>query len=72
MSDYQHRKGRIEDNALAALIHDPLYRQRVEKNSKGKGSYRRKDKHGKKGNWEANDKQLCLSLAFPYTQQKAA
>ncbi len=72
MSDYRHRKGIIQDNVLAALIHDPLYRQRVEKYTKGKGSYRRKDKHNKKGSWEANDKQPCLSLAFHCNQQKAA
>lgn len=57
MSGYQHTKGKINDNALEALLHDPLFRQRVEKNKKGKGSYLRKAKHGKKGNWEASGKQ---------------
>lgn len=47
MSHYQHRKGIINDNALEALLHDPLYRQRIERNQKGKGSYRRKEKHAK-------------------------
>lgn len=42
MSRYQHTKGQINDNALEALLHDPLFRQRVEKNKKGKGSYLRK------------------------------
>lgn len=56
MSRYQHQKGQIRDNALEALLHDPLFRQRVEVNLKGKGSYRRKDKHGKKGGWEASGK----------------
>ncbi|MCE9870716.1 alternative ribosome-rescue factor A [Hafnia alvei] len=50
---YQHTKGVIADNAIQALLHDPLFKQRVEKNSKGKGSYNRKAKHGKKGSWEA-------------------
>ena len=45
MSRYQHTKGQIKDNAIEALLHDPLFRQRVEKNKKGKGSYQRKDKH---------------------------
>ncbi|MBG5951566.1 MULTISPECIES: alternative ribosome-rescue factor A [Proteus] len=66
-SKYQHQKGVIKDNALAALVHDPLFRQRVEKNKKGKGSYMRKAKHGKKGNWEASDNKRffqLLSLAF--------
>lgn len=42
MSRYQHTKGQIKDNAIEALLHDPLFRQRVEKNKKGKGSYLRK------------------------------
>ncbi len=42
MSRYQHTKGQIKDNAIEALLHDPLFRQRVEKNKKGKGSYMRK------------------------------
>ena len=37
MSRYQHTKGQIKDNAIEALLHDPLFRQRVEKNKKGKG-----------------------------------
>ncbi|WP_049091681.1 alternative ribosome-rescue factor A, partial [Klebsiella oxytoca] len=45
MSRYQHTKGQIKDNAIEALLHDPLFRQRVEKNKKGKGSYQRKAKH---------------------------
>ncbi len=42
MSRYQHTKGQIKDNAIEALLHDPLFRQR-EKNKKGKGSYMRKE-----------------------------
>lgn len=64
MSRYQHQKGQIKDNAIEALLHDPLFRQRVEQNQKGKGSYRRKDKHAKRGGWEASGKQSCLPLAF--------
>lgn len=57
MSRYQHTKGQIQDNAIEALLHDPLFRQRIEKNKKGKGSYLRKGKHAKRGNWEASGKQ---------------
>lgn len=57
MSRYQHTKGQINDNAIEALLHDPLFRQRIEKNKKGKGSYLRKTKHAKRGNWEASGKQ---------------
>jgi alternative ribosome-rescue factor len=58
MSKYQHTKGVIKDNALQALLHDPLFRQRQEQNVKGKGSYRRKEKHGKGSNWEASGKRF--------------
>ncbi|USS96853.1 alternative ribosome-rescue factor A [Serratia symbiotica] len=54
MTKYPHTKCQIQDNAIEALLYDPLFRQRVERNSKGKGSYRRKDKHAKGGNWEAS------------------
>ncbi len=66
MTQYRHTKGKIQDNAIEALLHDPLFRQRVEKNTKGKGSYRRKDKHAKGGNWEASGKlpNDNLPLAF--------
>lgn len=37
MTMYRHTKGKIKDNALEALLHDPLFRQRIEKNIKGKG-----------------------------------
>ena len=57
MSRYQHTKGQIKDNAIEALLHDPLFRQRVEKNKKGKGSYLRKEKHGKGYGREASGKQ---------------
>ena len=50
MSRYQHTKGQIKDNAIEALLHDPLFRQRVEKNKKGK--------HGNRGNWEASGKKV--------------
>ncbi|ELQ6216145.1 alternative ribosome-rescue factor A [Cronobacter dublinensis] len=57
MTRYKHTKGQIQDNAIEALLHDPLFRQRIEKNLKGKGSYQRKEKHGKRSNWEASGKQ---------------
>lgn len=62
MTVYQHKKGTIRDNALEALLHDPLFKMRVEVNQKGKGSFRRKDKHAKKGNWEASGQ--CANRVF--------
>ncbi|MGV7091049.1 alternative ribosome-rescue factor A [Siccibacter turicensis] len=66
MSRYQHTKGKINNNAIEALLHDPLFRQRVEKNQKGKGSFQRKGKHAKQQNWEARGKiiKVILPLAF--------
>lgn len=47
IANYQHKRGIIKKSAVAAILHDPLYRQRIEKNKKGKGSYQRKIKHNK-------------------------
>lgn len=58
MSRYQHTKGQIKDNAIEALLHDPLFRQRVEKNKKGKGSYQRKEKHAGRNGREASGKKV--------------
>ncbi|MEC5321243.1 alternative ribosome-rescue factor A [Brenneria populi subsp. brevivirga] len=70
MAVYRHKRGKIQDNAIEALLSDPLFRQRVEVNRKGKGSYRRKDKHAQKGNWEASGKQSVdfLPLAFCFSK----
>ena len=57
MSHYQHKKGQ---NDIEAFLQYPLLRQRVEKNKKGKGSFLRKGKHAKKGNWEASGKKENL------------
>ncbi|WP_397218305.1 alternative ribosome-rescue factor A [Pantoea osteomyelitidis] len=69
---YQHRKGQIRDNAIEALLNDPLFRQRVEVNRKGKGSYRRKEKYAKGGEREASGKKPILSLAFCFISSKKA
>lgn len=42
---YEHTRGVIKDNAVMALLRDKLFRQRIEKKRKGKGSYQRKAKH---------------------------
>lgn len=44
---YDHQRGDIKDNALKALVTDKLFRTRVEKPKKGKGSYKRKSKKNK-------------------------
>lgn len=72
MSKYQHKKGQIRDNAIEALLHDPLFRQRIEINRKGKGSYRRKDKYAKGSIREASGKKETLPLAFCFSSAKKA
>lgn len=44
---YAHQRGEIRDNAIKALVGDPLFRSRIARNQKGKGSYRRNAKHRK-------------------------
>lgn len=65
MSRYQHTKGQIKDNAIEALLHDPLFRQRVEKNKKGKGSYQRKAKHAGRDGREASGKKVITFYHWP-------
>lgn len=66
MTNYQHKKGKIKSNALAALMSDPLFKQRIEKNVKGKGSFRRKNKHSKMAYQGADESGLSnlFSSAF--------
>lgn len=67
MCRYQHKRGCIKDNALHALVQDPIFHQRIEKNKKGKGSYRRKAKYTKEQAWKAVGKLhklWCLPTAF--------
>ena len=62
----------MKDNAVMALLHDKLFRQRVEKKRKGKGSYQRKAKYA--SNWfeKPDDKVLIseiLSSGFSFQFQ---
>lgn len=47
---YAHQRGEIKQSAVKALVTDRLFRSRVERNKKGKGSYRRNAKHRKAEN----------------------
>lgn len=42
---YAHQRGKIKESAVKALVTDPLFRHKIERNRKGKGSYRRHEKH---------------------------
>jgi len=66
MSHYKHQKGTIQNNALQALLHDPLFKQRVERNQKGKGSYRRKENNGKGSYWEGSVECLFEHSTLPF------
>lgn len=72
MSKYQHTKGQIRDNAIQALLHDPLFRQRIEQKQKGKGSFKRKEKHGKGTGWEGSDKKASYHCPSAFTVKKTA
>ncbi|MFC3024111.1 alternative ribosome-rescue factor A [Vibrio zhugei] len=43
--DIEYGRGQIQDNALKALVTSQVFKTRVEKAKKGKGSYVRKAKH---------------------------
>lgn len=45
--EYKHNKGKINESMVKALVRDSLFKQRIEKPKKGKGSYSRKDKYNK-------------------------
>ncbi|MDO6763876.1 ribosome alternative rescue factor ArfA [Agarivorans sp. 1_MG-2023] len=39
---HEHSRGQINDNAIKALVTSPLFKAKVERPKKGKGSYNRK------------------------------
>lgn len=46
---HEHGRGQINDNAIKALVTSSLFKSKVERPKKGKGSYNRKG-HKLKGN----------------------
>lgn len=44
-NSYAHKRGKIKESAVKALVTDPLFRHQVMRNRKGKGSFRRHEKH---------------------------
>ena len=60
---YQHQRGVIKENAIQALLHDKLFRQRVERNKKGKGSYQRQAKHANRY-YEKPDNKISICLLY--------
>lgn len=67
MSRYQHTKGQIKDNAIEALLHDPLFRQRVEKIRRGKAVTCEKENMAigeLGGQWQESKSLLPLAFCF--------
>ena len=60
---HQHGKGQIRDNAQLALLHDALFRPRIEHKRKGKGSFKRQAKHRQRG-WDRLDQQGFVTEVF--------
>lgn len=65
--EHDSGRGKIKDNALKAIVTSELFKMRVEKPKKGKGSYKRKQRgHMLKGDapfsWRLFVLPLSLSL----------
>lgn len=67
----QHNKGKIKDNAIKALVRSNIFRHKVFKNKKGKGSYNRQSFKNKDYNQNCNPCLLGIMfyivLQFDYT-----
>ena len=63
---HEHQRGAIQDNMLKAVITSPLFRTRVVKAKKGKGSYSRKDKYDKKGRQSQDFAPFCWLFFCQY------
>lgn len=56
----QHNKGKIRDNALKALAKSDLFRHKVERKRKGKGSYNRQEAKNRRDGFDPVPPFLCL------------
>ena len=60
--DNDHGRGKIKDNALAALVTSKTFKSKVEKPKKGKGAkYSRKSKHKGSSKFRTDEPFLCIS-----------
>ncbi|WP_293276357.1 alternative ribosome-rescue factor A [Neisseria sp. oral taxon 014] len=59
-SKVQHNKGKIRDNALKALVKSDLFRHKVERKRKGKGSYNRQEAKKWRDGFDTVPPFLCL------------
>lgn len=63
---YEHQRGEIKASAVKALVTDPLFRSRIERNRKGKGSYQRNAKHRKDYKKGESPFKIALVSAFKW------
>ncbi|EDP60585.1 ribosome alternative rescue factor ArfA [Vibrio sp. AND4] len=64
VQDTEFGRGKIKDNALKAVVTSKLFRTRVVKAQKGKGSFNRKVKHRGKEPYSKFSPMWILNRAF--------
>ncbi|ENQ8700643.1 alternative ribosome-rescue factor A [Vibrio harveyi] len=69
--DTEFGRGEIKDNALKAVVTSQLFRTRVVKAKKGKGSFNRKAKHRGKEPYSKFSLKWILNRAFSYLKVMA-
>ncbi|WP_257977283.1 alternative ribosome-rescue factor A [Vibrio parahaemolyticus] len=68
--DTEFGRGEIKDNALKAVVTSQLFRTRVVKAKKGKGSFNRKMKHRGKEPYSKFSPMWILNRAFSCSESK--
>lgn len=68
--DTEFGRGEIKDNALKAVVTSQLFRTRVVKAKKGKGSFNRKMKHRGKEPYSKFSSKWILNRAFSCSESK--
>ena len=68
---HQHNKGKISDNALKALVRSNLFRHKVERNKKGKGSYNRQEAKKWRDGFDTVPPFLCLKRGSSRRSRKS-
>ena len=64
--EHDSGRGKVKDNALKAIVTSELFKMRVERPKKGKGSYKRKQKgHMLKGDAPFSLPLFVLILSLP-------
>ena len=67
----QLNKGKIRDNALKALVKSNLFRHKVERKRKGKGSYNRQEAKKWRGGFDTVPPFLCLKRGSSHRSRKS-